>query len=149
MGVVERLRFEPGVDVEQFLIHLCPQRLQRDGRLLALQDALDLVPRQAGQPGKDIVAGARRIVAGEIAQGAQERLLHDFFAPVLILADAVQAKAIQRLKHLVQHRLDGRRVPLKRAKAPGIIEDGLQSLSSFERHSRCVASSAANLCEEG
>jgi hypothetical protein len=52
---------------------------------------------------------------------------------VAIIADAIQAKPVQRLQGLLKHQLDGSLVSLERLPTPALVEDVLQSCSCLER----------------
>src|SRR5439155_22547140 len=110
---------------------------------------MNLVAGQAGQPGENIVASAVGLVVGQVADGAQECLLHDLFAQVAIAADAVEAKAVERREGAGDEAVDRVGIAAQCALPPSGVEVVLQAPASFALRtslSPSPASAAVVLC---
>src|SRR5260370_39886751 len=92
---------------------------------------MNLVTCQAGEPGKDVVADAGRVVAFEVAQGAHQGFLHHFFAEVAIAAHTVETESVQRLQGGLGEGRDGVGVAREGAAVPTSGEGCPQTRSSF------------------
>ena len=96
------------------------RRFQADGRVLAGQHAADFIAGQSGQPGEDVPLGPVRLVAAQVADRPQHRLLHDFLAEVAVAADAIEAEAVERLQGGLGKGVDRLGVPGQAQRCQGL-----------------------------
>src|SRR4051812_38793536 len=92
---------------------------------------MNFIAGQAGQPGKDIVAAAGRIVVFQVTDRPNQRLLNDFLTQMTVAADAIQAKVEERVQRFLGQAADRIGTPCQGSRAPVAVEDCTQLVISL------------------